>query len=209
MVGIGSMARSEATTSKKKRKKKSAAKPKTARRVRKLGQGGAPVVGVLVAGPGEVRGATQVMAALEELDVPCEVRVLSPHWTPDRVVDYARRARANGLEAIVACSGAAAQLGGMVAAHTTLPVVGVPMATGVLQGIDALLATVQTPVGAPVATVGVDACREAAFLVARILSGAHPELHDRLEAHRHAALERYDDADMRTPGQVRRTKKMW
>lgn len=204
------MARSEAATSKKKkRKKKSAAEPRASRGGRKLEQGGAPVVGVLVAGPGEVRAATQVTAALSELDIPCEVRVLSPHWTPDRVVDYARKARDNGLGLLVACSGAAAQLGAMVAAHTTLPVVAVPLAVGVLQGIDALLAAVQAPAGAPVATVGVEAGREAAFLAARILAGAHPELHDRVEAHRLAALERYDDADMRTPGQVRRAKKMW
>lgn len=225
------MARSESTPKKKRKKKADAASPSPAaastrkkgrkkkaagakasapeRAAHRLRRDGPPVVGVVFGAPSELRAAAPLTSALSELDVPAEVRVLSPHWTPERVVEYGRGARERGLEAVVVCSSVAAPLGAMLAAHTTVPVVAAPVADGVLQGVDALLAVARAPVAAPFATVGLGAVREAAFFVARLLAAAHPELHDRLEAHRLAALERYDDAEIRMAAAARARNNLW
>ena len=136
---------------------------------------------------------TKARDVLDALDVPCEVLALSAHRTPDRVVAYVGSARERGIEVIIACAGMAAHLAGVVAAHTTLPVIGVPLASGAMGGLDALLATVQMPPGIPVATVGVDGSRNAAFLAARVLSLSHPELVGRLEATMAEDRKRYDE----------------
>jgi 5-(carboxyamino)imidazole ribonucleotide mutase len=147
-----------------------------------LRKDGVPVVGILTGSPSDLDVVTLARDALEELGIPCEVFVMSAHRTPERTVEYVKSARARGIETLIACAGMAAHLAGVVAAHTTLPVIGVPLASGKLDGMDSLLSTVQMPPGIPVATVGIDGSRNAAFLAARILSGVHPELHDRLEA---------------------------
>jgi 5-(carboxyamino)imidazole ribonucleotide mutase len=116
---------------------------------------------------------------------------MSAHRTPERVVQYVRSARENGLEVLIACAGMAAHLAGVVAAHTTLPVIGVPLAGGLMNGLDALLSTVQMPSGIPVATVAVDGTKNAAYLAARMLAGTHPELVARIEAQLDADRARY------------------
>jgi phosphoribosylaminoimidazole carboxylase PurE protein len=132
---------------------------------------GAVLVGVLV---GSESDRERIKPALDELEargIPCELEVRSAHRTPDAVAEYARSARERGLRVLIAGAGLAAALPGVVAAHTDLPVIGVPLRSSlsVLDGLDALLSIVQMPPGVPVACVGVDNARNAAALAARIL----------------------------------------
>ncbi len=109
-------------------------------------------------------------ATLAEFGIEADVRVMSAHRTPAVVAEFARTARANGYAAIICGAGMAAHLAGAVAANTTLPVVGVPLSGGALNGVDALYATVQMPKGIPVATVAVDGAQNAALLAVQILA---------------------------------------
>jgi 5-(carboxyamino)imidazole ribonucleotide mutase len=134
----------------------------------------APVVGILV---GSESDRERMQPALDELDargIAHEFDVRSAHRSPDSVAEYARTARERGLRVLIAGAGLAAALPGAVAAHTDLPVIGVPLRSSmsVLDGLDALLAITQMPPGVPVACVGVDSAKNAAVLAARIL-GAH------------------------------------
>src|SRR3954469_1447652 len=131
-----------------------------------------PVVGVVV---GSESDRERMQDALDELDsrgIPHEFEVRSAHRSPDAVAQYARTARERGLRVLICGAGLAAALPGVVAAHTDLPVVGVPLRSSksVLDGLDALLSIVQMPPGVPVATVGVDNAKNAAILAARILA---------------------------------------
>jgi 5-(carboxyamino)imidazole ribonucleotide mutase len=151
-----------------------------------------PLVGILTGSPNDLPTIEKAKATLEELGVPCEVKVLSAHRTPDMTVDYVKRAEAAGVEVFIACAGMANHLAGTVAAHTLRPVIGVPLASGSMGGMDALLSTVQMPPGVPVATVAVDGATNAAFLAARILSIKYPEFGETLEEARKAARKRYE-----------------
>jgi 5-(carboxyamino)imidazole ribonucleotide mutase len=150
------------------------------------------LVGILTGSPSDLPTVEKAKDTLEELGVPCEVRVLSAHRTPDMTVDYVRRAEAAGVEVFIACAGLANHLAGTVAAHTLKPVIGVPLTSGSLGGMDALLSTVQMPPGVPVATVAVDGAKNAAFLAARILSIKYPEIGEALEEARKAARKSYE-----------------
>jgi 5-(carboxyamino)imidazole ribonucleotide mutase len=150
------------------------------------------LVGILTGSPSDLPTVEKAKVTLEELGVPCEVRVLSAHRTPDMTVDYVKRAEAAGVEVFIACAGMANHLAGTVAAHTLRPVIGVPLTSGSLGGMDALLSTVQMPPGVPVATVAVDGAKNAAFLAARILSIKYPEIGDKLEEARKTARKRYE-----------------
>ena len=121
---------------------------------------------------------------LKEFGVDVEVVVASAHRTPDQVHEFAAGARDRGVEAIIAAAGLAAHLGGVIAAYTTLPVIGIPISGGPLKGMDALLSFVQMPPGVPVATMAIDGARNAAIFAVEILAGAHPELVDKLAAYR-------------------------
>lgn len=114
-----------------------------------------------------------VKAAVEKLKsfgVPYEVRVMSAHRTPDAAAEFSKNAAANGFGVIIAAAGMAAHLGGVLAAHTTLPVIGIPIKSAALDGMDALLATVQMPPGVPVATVGINAAANAGVLAVQMLA---------------------------------------
>jgi 5-(carboxyamino)imidazole ribonucleotide mutase len=113
-----------------------------------------------------VKGAAE---ELKRFGIPCEMRVISAHRTPDAAAEFAKNARSNGFGVIIAAAGLSAHLGGVLAAHTTLPVLGVPI-NAALNGLDALLSTVQMPPGVPVAAVDVNGARNAAVLAAQILS---------------------------------------
>ncbi len=139
---------------------------------------------------------------LNDLDIPSDVRVLSAHRTPKETAEYVAAAEREGVEVFIACAGMAAHLAGVVAAHTTLPVIGVPIASGALQGVDALLSTVQMPPGVPVATVGIDGSKNAAFMAARIVAARHPEVRDRIRDHLVESRKRYDSSDLSVPGQA-------
>jgi phosphoribosylaminoimidazole carboxylase PurE protein len=129
----------------------------------------------------QIQGCRDV---LRRLGIGHEARVLSAHRTPAELVAYVDGLEDRGVEIVIAGAGMAAHLAGVVAAHTTLPVLGVPMASGALQGIDALLSTVQMPPGVPVATLGIGSAggRNAAYLAARILAPRHPEIREALAA---------------------------
>ena len=123
---------------------------------------------------------------LDTLEVPYEVHVYSAHRTPDQAADFTRNARANGIGVIIAAAGMAAHLAGAVAANTTLPVIGIPLTSSNLDGMDALLSTVQMPPGMPVATVAINGAKNAAILAAQIISLTDPEPAARIEADREA-----------------------
>ena len=121
-------------------------------------------------------------AQLEELEIPWEAHILSAHRTPDAVARFAKGARDNGFGAVICAAGLAAHLAGAVAANTTLPVIGIPMKGGALDGLDALLSTVQMPSGIPVAAVALNGAKNAALLVAEILAFCDDTLAGRLDA---------------------------
>jgi len=126
---------------------------------------------------------------LEEFGVPHEVQVVSAHRTPDAMADYAKSARSRGLKVIVAGAGGAAHLPGMVASHTTLPVIGVPVQTKALGGVDSLYSIVQMPAGIPVATVAIGNSRNAGLLAIRILAASDEGLAAKLDAFKLAQVE--------------------
>ena len=135
---------------------------------------------------------------LDDLGIPHEVRILSAHRTPDQTLEYAATASKRGLEAIIAAAGGAAHLAGVVAAKTILPVLGVPMESKSLKGLDSLLSMVQMPAGIPVGTlaIGKPGAINAALFAAAILANKHPEVHQALvrfrEAQSRAVLEQGD-----------------
>lgn len=134
-----------------------------------------PLVGVVMGSRSDLeimRGATEM---LERFDVPHEVRVVSAHRTPHDMLEYGREAEGRGLRVIIAGAGGAAHLPGMLAAVTTLPVIGVPVGITKLAGLDALLSIVQMPTGVPVATVAIDKSANAGLLAVRILASGDPE----------------------------------
>ena len=127
---------------------------------------------------------------LSQFEVPCEVRVLSAHRTPVEAAAFARFARENGFGAIIAAAGKAAHLAGAMAAGTTLPVIGIPVKSSTLDGLDALLSTVQMPSGMPVATVAIDGAANAALLAIQILAVTDEALAEKLEAFRRENSEK-------------------
>lgn len=127
-------------------------------------------VAILIGSPNDGDKMSPALEVLEELGIEAESTVLSAHRSPEAVADFARRARAEGYAAVICGAGMAAHLAGAVAANTTLPVVGVPLSGGALNGVDALYATVQMPRGIPVATVAIDGAANAALLVAQMLA---------------------------------------
>lgn len=136
---------------------------------------------------GSVKDAAKMQPAADLLDsfgVPHEVVVASAHRTPERVADIASSARQSGIGVIICGAGKAAHLAGAVAAQTTLPVIGVPLTASALDGMDALLSTVQMPTGIPVATVAIDGAANAALLAVQILAIEDEDLAARLGAHR-------------------------
>lgn len=134
---------------------------------------------------------------LKRFDVPCEVRVLSAHRTPDQAGEFARTAAERGFGVIIAAAGGAAHLAGAMAAHSLLPIIGVPIAATPLNGMDALLATVQMPPGIPVATVAIGkmGAANAALLAVQILAGADPALATRLVEDRARMREKVAEKD--------------
>jgi 5-(carboxyamino)imidazole ribonucleotide mutase len=129
---------------------------------------------------------SQAAAMLTEFGVPHECRVLSAHRTPALTADYASTAASRGLEVVIAGAGGAAHLAGVVAAHTILPVIGVPMQSSALNGLDSLLSTVQMPKGIPVATVAIGpaGAANAGLLAVAVLATSRPELREKLQAYR-------------------------
>jgi len=147
-----------------------------------------PLVGIIMGSRSDLDTLSPAIDILKSLDVPHEVKIVSAHRTPDWMFDYASSAQSRGLEVIIAAAGGAAHLPGMVAAKTTLPVLGVPVPSTLLQGIDSLLSIVQMPKGVPVGTlaIGKPGAANAALLAASILAISRPDLRIRIEQWRSA-----------------------
>ena len=137
-------------------------------------------VGIVFGSPSDKDKMGHAAAILERFGVEFEMESMSAHRSPERVREYASRAEDRGIRVLIAGAGRAAHLAGVVAAHTTLPVIGVPLSGGIMDGMDALLSTVQMPSGVPVATVGVDAAANAGVLAVQILAAGDDELRKRL-----------------------------
>ena len=156
-----------------------------------------PIAGVVMGSDSDLPVMGQAAEVLAEFGVACETRVVSAHRTPVEMLAYGQQARERGLRVIIAGAGGAAHLPGMLAAVTTLPVIGVPVALRHLDGLDSLLSIVQMPRGVPVATVAIDGARNAGLLAARILALSDPALDERLEALRQAQAQAAREADAR------------
>lgn len=146
-------------------------------------------VGIIMGSDSDLPVVEKAMTALDELGVPYEVHVFSAHRTPVEAKDFSVNARANGFGAIIGAAGMAAHLAGAIAANTTLPVIGIPVKSSNLDGMDALLSTVQMPPGIPVATVAINGAKNAAVLAAQIIAVEDAELAAKLDAQRKAAAE--------------------
>lgn len=147
-------------------------------------------IGIIMGSDSDLPVVGKAMDTLNELQVPYEVHVYSAHRTPAEAADFAHTARAKGIGVVIAAAGKAAHLAGALAAGTTLPVIGIPVKSSTLDGLDALLSTVQMPSGIPVATVAIDGAANAALLAAEILAVSDDELADRLEDYRAKAREK-------------------
>ncbi len=143
-------------------------------------------VGILMGSASDMPIVKKALDTLTSLDIPFEVHVYSAHRTPAEAGEFSRNARANGFGVMIAAAGMAAHLAGAVAANTTLPVIGIPCKSSNLDGLDALLATVQMPSGIPVATVAIDGATNAALLAAEILALSDDALAEKLIAKREA-----------------------
>jgi 5-(carboxyamino)imidazole ribonucleotide mutase len=150
-----------------------------------------PLVGVIMGSRSDWETMAETVRTLESLAVPCEVRVLSAHRTPDQLFEYAASAESRGLEVIIAGAGGAAHLPGVTAAKTLLPVLGVPMESRALKGMDSLLSIAQMPAGVPVGTLGIgrSGAVNAALLAASILANKHPQVRDALQRYREAQAQ--------------------
>ncbi|MGC8764923.1 MAG: 5-(carboxyamino)imidazole ribonucleotide mutase [Brevinematia bacterium] len=140
-----------------------------------------PKVGILIGSASDFDVISSAVKILKEFNIEVELRALSAHRTPEKVVSFVKEAKAKGIEVIIAAAGKAAHLPGVVASHTSLPVIGVPVKSSTLDGLDALLSIVQMPKGVPVATVAIDGSENAALLALRILSLKYEEIEKKLE----------------------------
>ena len=152
-------------------------------------------VGIVMGSDSDLGIVEKAINTLKDYGVPCEVRVLSAHRTPVEAAEFARGARSRGVGVIIAAAGMAAHLAGAMAANTAVPVIGIPVNSTNLDGIDALLATVQMPSGIPVATVAIDGAVNAAILSVQILATADEELAAKLDAARAAAADKVREKD--------------
>jgi 5-(carboxyamino)imidazole ribonucleotide mutase len=152
-----------------------------------------PLVGILMGSESDLPVMEKAAEVLNEMGVSYEMEISSAHRLPEKTAHYAKTARKRGIEVLIAGAGMAAHLAGALASHTTLPVIGVPIKSGTLNGADALYSTVQMPPGVPVATVGIDGAKNAAYLACEILSVKYPEMAKRLEDFRSRMKKSLED----------------
>ncbi|MBD3882639.1 5-(carboxyamino)imidazole ribonucleotide mutase [Phormidium tenue FACHB-886] len=148
-----------------------------------------PLVGIIMGSDSDLPTMQAAIATCEEFDVACEVAIVSAHRTPERMVEYAQTAHQRGLKVIIAGAGGAAHLPGMVAALTPLPVIGVPVSSRQLQGLDSLYSIVQMPAGIPVATVAIGNAKNAGLLAIQILASHQPALLEKVQQYRQSLKE--------------------
>ncbi|MCH5298203.1 MAG: 5-(carboxyamino)imidazole ribonucleotide mutase [Ruminococcus sp.] len=152
-------------------------------------------VAVIMGSDSDFKVVQKAVLKLKEFDVPYEVHVMSAHRTPDAAAEFSKNARKNGFGVIIAAAGMAAHLAGVLAAHTTLPVIGIPIKSAAFDGMDALLATVMMPPGIPVSTVGVDGAANAAILAVQMLALSDETLNTKLEAMKSEMADTVADKD--------------
>ncbi|MEG3858609.1 5-(carboxyamino)imidazole ribonucleotide mutase [Microcoleus sp. herbarium12] len=148
-----------------------------------------PTVGIIMGSDSDLPTMSEAIAVCEEFHVPCSVAIVSAHRTPERMVEYAQTAHQRGLKVIIAGAGGAAHLPGMVASLTPLPVIGVPVPSRHLQGVDSLYSIVQMPAGIPVATVAIGNAKNAGLLAIQILAVSQPQLLERILDYRKTLSE--------------------
>lgn len=163
-----------------------------------------PIVGIVMGSDSDWPSIRKAYDTLKDFGIEAEVRVISAHRTPATAAAYSKNAAKRGLKVIIAAAGGAAHLAGAIAANTTLPVVAIPVAGGALNGLDALLATVQMPSGIPVATValGGGGPANAAILAAQILALSDPELAKKVASHKAALAKKVEKADKNLQSQL-------
>ncbi len=163
-----------------------------------------PLVGIIMGSDSDWGTMRRCVDTLKSFAIPFEAHVMSAHRTPDQAARYASEAEARGLKVLICAAGMAAHLAGVIAGHTTLPVLGVPMKGGAMDGLDALLATVQMPGGIPVATLalGNAGATNAAVLAAQILALSAPALRERLHAHKADMARKVGEADARLQSEL-------
>ena len=152
-------------------------------------------IGIIMGSDSDLPVIEKAVDILKSFEIPYEVHIYSAHRTPEEAASFSKNARANGFGAIIAAAGMAAHLAGAVAANTTLPVIGIPCKSAVLDGMDALLSTVQMPTGIPVATVAINGGANAALLCAQILAVEDEALAAKLDAKRKADAEKVLEKD--------------
>ncbi len=160
-----------------------------------------PLVGIAMGSRSDLPVMEEAANVLREFGIPFEVRVLSAHRTPEVMTEYAQTARSRGIRVIIAGAGGAAHLPGMMAASTPLPVIGVPVPSRHLKGLDSLLSIVQMPGGVPVATVSIGGARNAGLLAVQILGAGREDLIDAMESYRKGLRDLVSEMDTTTRAQ--------
>ena len=159
-------------------------------------------VAIVMGSDSDLPVVSKAIKKLKEFGVEVEAHVMSAHRTPDAAAEFSKNAAANGFGVIISAAGKAAHLGGVLAAHTTLPVIGIPIKSSTLDGLDALLATVQMPAGIPVATVAIDGAENAAILAVQMLALSEPVLADKLTAMKKDMAKKVLEKDAALAAQV-------
>lgn len=162
-----------------------------------------PRVGIAMGSESDLPAMREAAQVLADFDIPYESRVLSAHRTPGEMADYAETAHERGIEVIVAGAGGAAHLPGMIAAHSPLPVVGVPVKTSKLNGVDSLLSIVQMPGGVPVGSVAISNSKNAGLLAVQILASGDPDLQKQMIAYKEDLKEKVAEMDGRVQEKLR------
>lgn len=159
-------------------------------------------VAVILGSDSDLPVVKRCLQKLKELEIPYEAHVMSAHRTPDEIASFADKAMANGFGVIVAAAGKAAHLAGALAARTTLPVIGIPIKSSTLDGLDALLSTVQMPSGVPVATVAIDGAENAAILAAQIIALGDETLSEKLAESKQQMNKSVKEKDLKLQAEV-------
>ena len=149
-----------------------------------MGSSNTPLVSIIMGSDSDLAIMQDAAKVLDEFQVPYELTVLSAHRTPERCIEYAKSAEGRGLKVIIAAAGGAAHLAGVVAAYTTLPIIGVPIKAKTMDGLDSLLSTIQMPPGIPVATVGINAAKNAGILASQILAVGDTDISNELKKYK-------------------------
>jgi 5-(carboxyamino)imidazole ribonucleotide mutase len=152
-----------------------------------------PLVGIIMGSDSDLPVVKESAEILEKFGVPFEITVLSAHRTPERAFQYAKEAEKRGIEIIIAAAGGAAHLPGVIAALTPLPVIGIPIKTSSLNGLDSLLSIVQMPSGIPVATVAINGAKNAGLLAIEILGVKYPELREKIKEYKEKMKEEVEN----------------